>query len=85
MLQAFFIRQVLEHIRDGNKGSNLLGLIAGALVALNLDWGKVLHGLETQESAIECAKVVATVVGVIWCWYIGKPVPPKPQDPPKAP
>lgn len=74
---------VLKRLMDGDKGSSLLGLMAGALLAANIDFGRVFAFFQnpTQENCIEAAKALAVVIAVVWGYFIGrKPGAPKQND-----
>lgn len=76
-IKGAFVKSALNKLVDGDKGSTTLGLLAGALLAANLDFGLILQGLHDQKSAMECGKAAAIVALVLWSRYIGK----KPADP----
>jgi hypothetical protein len=72
-LKAVFFRSILTHLRDGDKGSTVLGVIAGSLLAANLDGGKLGQGLSTQDGAVEWGKAVAIALFALWGWLgVGK-------------
>ncbi len=71
-IKSAFVRALLGHLKDGDKGSTLLGIIAAALLAANLDFGKILAGLHDQDSAIECGKAAAIALLAIWGYFVGR-------------
>lgn len=79
---------VLKRLTDGDKGSSLLGLVAGGLLAANIDFGKVFDFFHnpTQDNCIEAAKALAVVIAVVWGYFIGKKPgsPRNDQTPPGA-
>ena len=78
MVPAFvenaFIKAVLKHALDGNKGSNILGAIILALTALDVNWAKAIAGVHMQDtdSALELAKVVSAVIAAVFAYFVGK-------------
>jgi hypothetical protein len=54
--------------KDNDKKTTLLGIAAGALVASQLDWGKLI-----QADGAECGKAAGAVVAVLIGYYTNKP------------
>lgn len=86
MLKGFFIRAFLKKITDGDTGSTILGAIAAALLAGNVNWGEVVKGLHDQTSATECGKVVGIAALAVWGYFTGKKKsgPSNPEPPASA-
>jgi hypothetical protein len=83
MLKGFLIRAFLKKITDGDTGSTILGAIAAALLAGNINWGEVTKGMHDQASATEIGKVIGIVVLAVWGYFTGKKTGPKnPSGPP---
>ena len=78
---------VLKRLSDGDKGSTSLGLVAGGLIAANVDFGKVFDFFNHPDNSadmIEFAKAVAVVISVVWGYFIGRKKPPKDDGQPPA-
>lgn len=82
IIENTFINQVLKHILDGNKGSNILGAIIMGLMAANLDWAKAIAGFKFQDAAAatESAKLVGTMVCALFAYFVGKKKPANASD-----
>lgn len=80
MFKNLLINKTLEHVLDGNKGSNLLTALLVPLLAAKIDWVKAGRGFQCQDSdsVLEAAKVAGIVILAIWGWFIGKRKSPKP-------
>lgn len=76
-IENAFINRLLQHVLDGDKGSNLLGAVLVALLAGNIDWVKALQGFKfnNQDEAMESAKVAGIVVVAVFSWFVGKGKP----------
>jgi hypothetical protein len=72
-----FISKLLEHVLDGNKGSNILGAIITAILAANVDYSKALRGFQFQkpDEAMEAAKLTGAVVLAVFAYFVGKKKP----------
>jgi hypothetical protein len=71
-VKGVFIKSVLSNLKDGDKGSTVLGVVAAGLLAANLDFSKLAGGFSTSESALECGKAGAALILALWAWRIGK-------------
>jgi len=69
-----FINQVLKRVLDGDKGSNILGVIIVAVVGANIDFAKAIAGFKFQDQAasMESAKLVGTVICAVFAYFVGK-------------
>jgi hypothetical protein len=74
-IKVAFVKSLLGNLTHGDKGSTLLGIIAAAVLASGLDFGKLLQFFATQDSAIEWGKMVAIILFSVWGYFIGKKKP----------
>jgi len=74
VVENAFINQVLKHVLDGNKGSNILGAVIAALMGANINWSLAIAGFKFQDAAAttESAKLVGTVVVCVFAYFVGK-------------
>ena len=72
-LKGLFIRRTLEHIRDGDKGSSIVGVAAVILTGLNLKYGLLMQGFQTQESTEQWGIAIGgLIVGLIAHYFVGR-------------
>ena len=73
-IENAFINKLLSHILDGDKGSNLLGVVLVALLGAKIDWVKAFQGFkfDNQEAAMESAKLAGIIVVAVFSWFVGK-------------
>ncbi|HXR39691.1 MAG TPA: hypothetical protein VN776_11385 [Terracidiphilus sp.] len=69
-----FINKLLEHVLDGNKGSNILGIIITGILAQHIDYTKAIAGFQftNADNAAESAKLIGTVVVAVFAYFVGK-------------
>ena len=69
-----FINKTLEHVLDGNKGSNILTAILVPVLGAKLDWAKAIRGfsLEKMDDAMEAAKLTGLVVVAVFGYFVGR-------------
>jgi hypothetical protein len=69
-----FVDKFLQHILDGNKGSNLLTVLLLPLVGAKIDWLLAFQGLQFNDvaAAAELAKVVGFLVLGVFGYFVGK-------------
>lgn len=68
-LKADFAKALLGRVaRDNDTKTTVLGIMAGGLLAANLDWGKLLAG-DPNQIGNAAGAVIAVLVG----YYINKP------------
>jgi hypothetical protein len=78
MIPAFienaFINRVLQHVLDGNKGSNILTLIVLAMLEQHINWALAFQGFHFQDmtAAMESAKLVGAFVVAVFGYFVGK-------------
>lgn len=72
-----FIKKLLEHVLDGNKGSNILTAILVPVLAANVDWTLAIKGMKFDDmaAAIELSKVVGLVLVGLFGYLVGKKKP----------
>lgn len=78
---------VLKRLSDGDKGSTSLGLVAGGLLAANIDFGRVFDFVnhpDNSQDMLEVGKLIAAAISIIWGYFIGKKRPPKDDGQPPA-
>ncbi|HZT29731.1 MAG TPA: hypothetical protein VFA33_07610 [Bryobacteraceae bacterium] len=81
-VQNLFINKVLEHILDGNKGSNILTAILTAVLGARINWAQACRGFrcDNAEDAAEAAKLVGVLVLAVFGYYVGKKTPAAPPQ-----
>ena len=69
-----FIGKLLGQVLDGNKGSNILGVIIAAVIGAQINYVKALNGFkfDNLDYATESAKLVGTVVVAVFAYFVGK-------------
>jgi len=78
MVPAFienaFINKVLQHLLDGNKGSNILTVVILGLLSQNINWALAFQGFHFQDmtAAMESAKLVGAFVVAVFGYCVGK-------------
>ena len=75
-----FINKLLEHVLDGNKGSNILGAILTAVVGSQINYVRAFQGFrfDNMDNAMESAKLVGTLVVAVFALFVGKKNKPLP-------
>jgi hypothetical protein len=73
-IQNAFIGKLLEHLLDGNKGSNVLGAILTAILAAHVDYSKALKGFkfDDMDASMESAKLAGAVVLAVFAYFVGR-------------
>jgi hypothetical protein len=73
-LKNMLINRVVKHLLDGNKGSNALTLVVGALLANNINWMLAYAGFQFHDQAavLELAKATGVVLLTLYGYLVGK-------------
>jgi hypothetical protein len=73
-LKNTFINKVLGHILDGNKGSNILGVVIAGVMGANIDYMKAFAGFkfDNATNTTESAKLVGTLITCTFAYFVGK-------------
>lgn len=68
------IQKALQHLLDGNKGSNLLTMALIPLLAAKVNWMLALQGLHGQSTAavLEALRAAGVILVGVTGYYIGK-------------
>lgn len=74
---AKVLRDLAGHVTNplnGNKGSNILGAVLVAVLAVNIDYMKAIEGFkfEDPKASEESAKLVSAAIAGAFAWYVGK-------------
>jgi len=73
-LKALFTKSFLKKLAgDNNSKTTLLGFLAAALLAANVEWSKVLAG-----EPAEIGQAAAVLIAALWGWFTNRPEKPKP-------
>lgn len=67
-IKGAFVKALLNKLVDGDKGSTVLGVAAGAALAANLNWGLIMEGFHSQASAMELGKLAGVVGLAVYGW-----------------
>jgi hypothetical protein len=74
-IQNSFINKVLGHLLDGNKGSNALTVVVGALLAQKIDFARAFAWFGNPGSTDGLDQAAMLVVGLIlavYGYFVGK-------------
>ena len=77
LVENAFINATLDHVLDGNKGSNILGAILVPVLAAKIDWAKCIRGLQFNDldAATELAKLTAILTLAVYAFFVGRKKP----------
>lgn len=73
-IENAFINKLLEHVLDGNKGSNILTALLVPILAAHIDWALALKGAQFDDmnASLELAKVIGLVLLGLFGYFVGK-------------
>lgn len=69
-VEGGFAKAFLSHLQDGDKGSTLLGGLAGYLMMQGLDFGALLHEIRTHAPGEQCARLAAGTAFFLYGWLV---------------
>lgn len=71
-LKGTMLKAFLQRALDGKHGSTMLGAVAAAVMGANLDFGRLVHAVQTNEDAEMWGKLAGIAVTAAWGYYIGR-------------
>jgi len=73
-LKALFTKSFLKRLAgDNNSKTTLLGFVAAALLAANVEWSKLFAG-----EPAEIGQAAAVLIAALWGWFTNRPEKPTP-------
>ena len=73
-LKALFAKSFLKKLAgDNNSKTSVLGFLAAALLAANVEWSEVFAG-----EPAEIGQAAGVLIAALWGWFTNRPEKPKP-------
>ena len=73
-LKALFAKSFLKKLAgDNNTRTSVLGFLAAALLAANVEWSKLFAG-----EPGEIGQAAAVLIAALWGWFTNRPEKPTP-------